>query len=569
MEYYKLLQLKREPFSNSPDPDYFFQSQQHHACLQKLELAIRLKRGLNVVIGEVGTGKTTLCRELIRRFSEDGLIETHLVLDPSFDTPIDFLMLLRQMICDAPPPAAITVMNLKEQIKQALYTKGVEKQMTVVLIVDEGQKMTTVCAEILRELLNFETNNYKLLQIAIFAQQEFEQVLEAHANFADRINLLHHLGPLNFTDTRRMIHHRLKRSSSTAKPQSVFTLPAQWAIYRATNGYPRKIIHLCHQSVLAMIIQNRTRAGWHIVRTSKKRLSGSHRRWFAYWATAAVVLLLLATVTFYPSFVKNKRVSYNEIRFSVPAGADIASVSMPQAVQAPPDHDLDPAESRPEPRSPIDTMPSKPQEAALPQEPILAAIAVEPIVAAESIQQAPQVDQPVQEEKESQLSRTPDAKEPPALLGELAVVPGDTLVGLVRTVYGSTANRFIREVIEANPQLENPNAIDLGDVIRFPAIPMAADTDDTPRYRITVQTSDSIAEARYDSKVLEHKWQRPFRMIARWQPDEGLVFHLVWPAVFQNEQDAISWLNRQSDELSKNAEIHPSWPDHGVLFSKP
>jgi len=82
MEYFKLLNLDKEPFSNSPDPDYFFKSRQHNECLQKLELSLRLRRGLNVVIGEVGTGKTTLCRQMIKKFSRDEQFETHLILDP-------------------------------------------------------------------------------------------------------------------------------------------------------------------------------------------------------------------------------------------------------------------------------------------------------------------------------------------------------------------------------------------------------------------------------------------------------------------------------------------------------
>ena len=70
MDYFSILNLKQEPFSNSPDPDFFFHSREHQECLQKLELSILLRRGLNVIIGDVGTGKTTLCRQLIRRFAK-------------------------------------------------------------------------------------------------------------------------------------------------------------------------------------------------------------------------------------------------------------------------------------------------------------------------------------------------------------------------------------------------------------------------------------------------------------------------------------------------------------------
>ena len=68
MDYFTILNLNREPFSNSPDPDYFYHSRQHLDCLQKLELSLHLRRGLNVIIGDVGTGKTTLCRQIICRF---------------------------------------------------------------------------------------------------------------------------------------------------------------------------------------------------------------------------------------------------------------------------------------------------------------------------------------------------------------------------------------------------------------------------------------------------------------------------------------------------------------------
>ncbi|MDD4998121.1 MAG: AAA family ATPase, partial [Syntrophales bacterium] len=95
MDYFKILNLAKEPFSNSPEPEFFYQSPKHVSCLQKLELAIRLRRGLNVVLGRVGTGKTTLCRHLISKFAEpDGTaddVETHLLLDPSFSTPLEFL----------------------------------------------------------------------------------------------------------------------------------------------------------------------------------------------------------------------------------------------------------------------------------------------------------------------------------------------------------------------------------------------------------------------------------------------------------------------------------------------
>src|SRR5512136_876262 len=204
MDYFRILNLKKEPFSNSPEPEFFFQSVKHVSCLQKLELAIRLCRGLSVVVGDVGTGKTTLCRQLILKFAsaeEDGRrFETHLVMDPSFTNALEFLSTVAITFGVCGNDIDISEWQLKENIKNYLFGKGIDEGKIVVLIIDEGQKLPDYCIEILREFLNYETNEYKLLQIVIFAQNEFEQVIREHPNFADRISLCHHLRPLSLSD---------------------------------------------------------------------------------------------------------------------------------------------------------------------------------------------------------------------------------------------------------------------------------------------------------------------------------------------------------------------------------
>ncbi len=272
MEYFKLLHLTREPFSNSPDPAFFYESNQHKECIQKLEIALRLRRGLNVVTGEVGTGKTTLCRQLIQTFSGDSRISASLILDPDFTDPRSFLSAIIHMMTGRRPGPEDTIPDMKEHLKHYLFQKGVEEDRTVVLIVDEGQKMSPACLETLRELLNFETNEYKLLQIIIFAQNEFTDTLEELPNLADRINLYYRLAPLNFKDTRALIHHRLQHAVEPESPgRHLFSLPARWRIFRLSGGYPRKIIHLCHQCLLAMIIQNKTVVGWRIAGACARR----------------------------------------------------------------------------------------------------------------------------------------------------------------------------------------------------------------------------------------------------------------------------------------------------------
>src|SRR5512147_26552 len=297
MDYFSILNLNREPFSNSPDPDYFYHSRQHLDCLQKLELSLHLRRGLNVIIGEVGTGKTTLCRQLIRRFAQRKEMETHLILDPLFKDSGDFLATVVKLLSGRKVPEGTTDWQAKEFIKHSLFRKGVDQKKITVLIIDEGQKIPAFCLELLREFLNYETNEYKLLQIVIFAQKEFEAIIRQHPNFGDRINLYHLLRPLGLQDTRLMIKFRLEKSSTTPKKLDLFTLPALLAVYRASGGYPRKIINLCHQCILAMIIQNKSKVGYRLVRRSATRvfepIGLNRRRWPAvvFAATLAGVLL--------------------------------------------------------------------------------------------------------------------------------------------------------------------------------------------------------------------------------------------------------------------------------------
>ena len=267
MDYYRILNLNSEPFSNSPDPDFFFQSVQHVECLQKLEISLRLRRGLNVVIGDVGAGKTTLSRLLIRRFADEGSVDVHLIMDPHFKSSTDFLTTVKEILDGVYHVTAKEDLKLKETIKNTLYTKGVDENRTVILIIDEGQKLPLDCLEILREFLNYETNKFKLLQIVIFAQREFEDTISKLENFRDRINFYHELGSLNYKETRGLVEYRLKQASRSSETRTFFSITGLMAIYLATGGFPRKIINLCHRSLLAMIIQNKGKANWMLVLT--------------------------------------------------------------------------------------------------------------------------------------------------------------------------------------------------------------------------------------------------------------------------------------------------------------
>ncbi|WP_243312408.1 AAA family ATPase [Fundidesulfovibrio agrisoli] len=296
MRYFELLNLRREPFSNSPDPDLFYNAPQHKECLQALEIALRLKRGLCVVTGHVGTGKTTLCRQLIRMLGSRQGVVTHLVLDPSYSDAREFLIHLAGFFgLEEARAVQASDLQLREHLKSALWTLAVEQDRLVALIVDEGQKISLECLEILRELLNFETNEHKLLQIVIFAQLEFEPILESKANLADRVNMRFRLGPLDFRSTRDLIQARLAMCAKDISPEGLFTFGAFVAVYLATDGFPRQILQLCHQALLAVIIKEKPRVTWGVVRSCMRwRTLGLPRRRRWPRLLGAGVLLLAA-----------------------------------------------------------------------------------------------------------------------------------------------------------------------------------------------------------------------------------------------------------------------------------
>jgi type II secretory pathway predicted ATPase ExeA len=268
MEYYERLGLAREPFSNSPDPDFLFYSRQHIDCLQQMEIAVRLRRGLNIVVGPVGTGKTTLIRRLIKDMGADRSVRLHLVLDPYFKSAHAFLRMLCSQVLGTLPDRRLNAYSLKEQLKGELFRRGVEENLLSVLVVDEAQKMTPECLEVLRELLNYETNNRKLLQILLFAQPEIEPVVRSMENFMDRVNTFVRLKPLSLREARAMIDYRLEMASDEHRGvPRLFTPAGVRVLHKAAGGYPRKLVRLCHKAMLALLIQKRRRVSWSLART--------------------------------------------------------------------------------------------------------------------------------------------------------------------------------------------------------------------------------------------------------------------------------------------------------------
>ncbi|MGD0335816.1 MAG: AAA family ATPase [Candidatus Omnitrophota bacterium] len=253
MSYFKVLGLEKEPFSTSPDPDFFYHSTSHNTALKRLEIAVRLRRGLCVILGDVGTGKTTLSRTLLQAFKDENDYIFHMILDPGYKSEFQFLFSLVKMFGITPPFKS--TLDFKEALEKYLFQKGVDENKTIVLLIDEGQKITPENLEVLRMLLNYETNEYKLLQLIILAQVELLPRITRVRNFMDRVALKYTINPLDEEETREMIVFRLKQAGYNGAP-TLFSDEAIKLIYQQTQGYPRRISMLCHDALETAVIKD-------------------------------------------------------------------------------------------------------------------------------------------------------------------------------------------------------------------------------------------------------------------------------------------------------------------------
>jgi general secretion pathway protein A len=596
MDYFSILNLKQEPFSNSPDPDFFFHSREHQECLQKLELSILLRRGLNVIIGDVGTGKTTLCRQLIRRFAKRDEITTHLILDPLFMDAHELLTAVGKMLMGPKVKLASNEWQIKEQIKQFLFKSGVKEDKTTVLIIDEGQKIPVFCLEILREFLNYETNEFKLLQIIIFAQKEFENTIKKYANFADRINLYHYLKPLTFRDTRMMIKFRLEKSKEANKKIEIFSYPALLKIYRITEGYPRKIINLCHHCVLAMIVQNRSKVSSALVRSCIKRAFPKEpRRWKGAFATAAAAVFaafILLSFHFqvpdklralWPDDVTASRSESQQIEQTMAAGVSDTAADVMDQQNTPemPDTEKESeatlaaetettaADSRTtvsEPDSPAKTG----QIASLSPGPGTAdSDGTGPVESSQAGGHKAALDS-VETEPEPQKEIQTVGRSVPydPMLGNITLKRNDTLSRVIQQVYGNYNSRYFRSLILANPIIDDPDRVDVGQTIYLPAIPVSVGPTNQKAWWIQIAERDNL-QAAFDYLRNYPENEPAVRMIPYWNNQEGNRFAIILKAHFSDEDSARQQLNQLPAELITQGRVLSRWENSTVFFANP
>jgi len=266
--YQNYFGFKERPFQLVPNPAYLFLSRSHEEAMAHLAYAVSEGDGFITIIGEVGTGKTTLCRAFIE--SLDDRCEVAYIFNPKL-TAVELL----EAVCDEFGIHAPVDTNAKDLI-DALNRFLLEKKAAgrqAMLIVDEAQDLSREVLEQIRLLSNLETNSEKLLQIVLAGQPELDDLLESYKlrQLSQRITLSCRLTPLTYRETDRYIQHRIRIA---ARNQGVaFTQPALRKIHAYSGGIPRLIHIVCDRALLTAFVMNREKISGPIVDSAIRELS--------------------------------------------------------------------------------------------------------------------------------------------------------------------------------------------------------------------------------------------------------------------------------------------------------
>ncbi|MCA9400798.1 MAG: AAA family ATPase [Candidatus Omnitrophica bacterium] len=249
--YHTFYGFKEVPFNLTPNSKFFFDSDKHSEALSTLQYAIQERKGFVVITGDIGSGKTTVCRALINGL--DNNTQTALVTNTHLSGKDLLMSILEDFEVDYVPGSKA---KLHSQLNDYLIEQ-LRMNNNVVLIVDEAQNLTPSVLEEIRMLSNLETENEKLIQIIFLGQPELKQklALKKLEQLRQRIAVYFHLTPLSEEDTYRYVRHRLEVAGGD--DPNLFTPGAMHKIFEFSNGVPRLINQICDSALLTGYINEK------------------------------------------------------------------------------------------------------------------------------------------------------------------------------------------------------------------------------------------------------------------------------------------------------------------------
>lgn len=265
LDYYH---LREAPFNITPDPKFLFFSAKHQEAFNHLLFGVRERKGFIELTGEVGAGKTTVCRKLLEELGPQ--YRTALILNPCLSAHQLLKAICREL---GLKPRGIDRLAHLEALNQFVLAE-VNAGRDVVVIIDEAQNLTDELLEQVRLLSNLETDRQKLLQIILMGQPELRAKLaRPHLRqLRQRITVRYHLGPLDATETGQYVDHRLTLAGANGHPR--FDEDAIHQVYKYSGGVPRLINAVCDKTLLAGFVNQTGLMTKKLVKLAVRELQG-------------------------------------------------------------------------------------------------------------------------------------------------------------------------------------------------------------------------------------------------------------------------------------------------------
>jgi general secretion pathway protein A len=289
--YIKHFRLNESPFSLTPDPRYFFMSERHREGLAHLVYGIKQPGGFVLLTGEVGSGKTTLCRCLIKELPSE--TDVALILNPRL-TALELLASICDELRIPHPSETHSIKVLIDALNQRLLENHAQGKRTAIII-DEAQNLSGDVLEQIRLLTNLETAKEKLLQIILIGQPELLTVLKRDElrQLTQRITARFHLGPMSREETSAYIRHRLLIAG---RSDPIFTHRAIRKVYRLSSGTPRIINIICDRALLGAYAHDRRDVTSSIVGRASRETQGVKSRRLRYGVIYGILLIALLAI---------------------------------------------------------------------------------------------------------------------------------------------------------------------------------------------------------------------------------------------------------------------------------
>jgi len=459
--YSRFYGFSERPFDITPDPRFLYLSRSHREVLASLIYGIRERRGFIAVLGEAGTGKTTLLRSALDRL-EEGVKVAHI-----FNTDVTFQEMLQMALVD------LGIANRKEPLTKveifhrlnAFAIQQLSAGGNVVIMVDEAQNLDRNCLENLRLLSNLETRKHKLIQIVLSGQPELEEKLGRAdlRQLSQRINLRRYIIPLNEQEIHEYVEQRLKVVGYSGPP--ILTRKAEKLLWQSSGGTPRVINTLCDNALLIAFAMKEKRIQEKTMKEAIEDLTQDR-----YGKAQAQITGARPHPATLPVSGANRRLSSLFVLvMMVPLIGMIAEGGL--GLFEPSWKERDWVSSGSVIRSSISEKPSETPEPPPPQ--ISAAASLDSTFETETpapfaapvLSYFPAETLPITEESE----RTTSAETAPQEEERWVIVSeGDSLHKIIFRSYGNYSKLLEQKVIEANPSIKNPNRIFVSQRLKMP-----------------------------------------------------------------------------------------------------